>query len=95
MSSIIARAYTAVTTPTKSGITAAEVAADVAKYGTLAVSVLEVVENVGGVSAPVQGAVAAVIAVLTAVLSVLKQTQVAQAKAAAKAAVKVARKAAK
>lgn len=86
--SLVSRA----TTPTATGWTAAKVAADVVKYGGTALAILETVENLGGVSAPVQGVIAAIITIGTAVLSVLKQQDVAVAKAAAKVAAKKAAK---
>ena len=95
--SLISRAASAVTTPTKTGFTAAQVAADVVKYGTPALAVLEAVENIPGlglgVAGPAQGVIAGVVTVLTAVLSVLSQQKVAAVKAAV--AVKAAKKAAK
>ena len=93
MSSLISRAVTAATTPTKTGWSVAAIVKDITVYGGTAVSVLEVIENVGGVSAPVQSAIGAAVAILTALLSVLRQQQVATAKAAV--AVKAAKKAAK
>ena len=93
--SLYTRAVVRATTPTKSGWTATKVAADVVKYGGTAIVVLEAIENVGGVSAPVQGGIAAAVTILTAVLSVLKQQDVATAQAAAKLAVKAAKKAVK
>lgn len=73
------------TTPTKTGVTAAQVAHDVTVYGGIVVSILSVLANVPGLApvfhatGAVQGVVDAVIAVVTAVMSVKAQ----QAKAAA------------
>lgn len=77
---------TRLTTPTKSGVTATQVAADVTRFGGLAVAVLELVENTMPAVAPsagVQAILAAVVGVLSAFLSARGQQQAASAAAAA------------
>lgn len=93
--SLITRAVTAATTPTKTGWSVAAIAQDITFYGGPALAVLEAVENIPGlgVSGPAQGAIAGIVTVLTAILSLLSQQKVATAKAAV--AVKAAKKAAK
>lgn len=66
-------------------VDAAQVAADVTKYGTLAIGVLEVVENTLpnlSVPAGAQAIIAAIVGVLTSLLALSKGKAVATAKAA-------------
>lgn len=82
---------TAVTTPTKTGVTAAQVASDVSKYGGVVVAILSVLANVPGLASvfhatgAVQGVVDAVIAVVTAIFSIKSQQTAAAAAAHATA----------
>ena len=88
--SLVSRA----TTPTASGITAAQLAVDVTKYGAPVIALVSALAGSGAISIPGTwlGVVNAVIALLTSLASVKNQQQVATAKAAAKVAVKAAAK---
>lgn len=92
--SLITRAYTAASTPTSGGITPAEVALDVTKFGGPVIALVSALAASGAISIPGAwlGVVNAVIALLTSLASVKNQQQVATAKTAAKAAVKKAAK---
>ena len=84
--SLLQRAYVTATTPTTSGVTAAAVAVDVAKYGGPIIALVSSLAASGAVSIPGSwlGVVNAVIALLTSLSAVKTQQSVAAAKVAAK-----------
>lgn len=82
---LAARAYAAATTPTRRGVSLADVVADVTKIDALALTCAEIVENElpHGTPGEIQVIVGAVIVVATIVQSVLAQISKAEAVAAA------------
>lgn len=83
---LAARALAVANTPTKTGVTAAEVAADITKIGGPIIAVISALAGTGTVSIPGSwlGVIDALVAVLTAFASVNKQQAVSAAKAAVK-----------